>query len=205
MPVVVVPVGTGRGMVFQAKVLVVEGVVRELVVITMMVPSTPHSRPRVARRHTRRGSQVGTWMRTPWRASWQIRPRAEPVESVESVKSVELEELVEMVALVELVESEGLVSGLNELVGMLWVLSGVMGRTRRVLRKRYGFAVAGRAATLRCDATNYGTNGILRMQPVGSSSTTSCSHFLTVPSGKRAQGEGCEDASQVRFRDRFVS
>lgn len=202
MPVVVVPVGTGRGMVFQAKVLVVEGVVRELVVITMMVPSTPHSRPRVARRHTRRGSQVGTWMRTPWRASWQIRPRAEPVKSVKSVRSVELEELVE---LVELVESEGLVSGLNELVGMVWVLSGVMGRTRRVLRKRYGFAVSGRAATLRCDATNYGTNGILRMQPVGSSSTTSCSHFLTVPSGKRAQGEGCEDASQVRFRDRFVS
>ena len=204
MPVVVVPVGTGRGMVFQAKVLVVEGVVRELVVITMMVPSTPHSRPRLARRHTRRGSQVGMWMRTPWRASWQIRPRAEPVESVKSVELVELEELEELVELVELVESEGLVSGLNELVGMLWVLSGVMGRTRRVLRKRYGFAVAGRAATLRCDATNYGTNGIPRMQPVGSSSTTSCSHFLTVPSGKRAV-EGCEDASQVRFRDRFVS
>ena len=43
------------------------------------------------------------------------------------------------------------------------------------------------------------------MQSAVSSSTTSCSHFLTVPSGKRAQGEGCEDASQVGCLGCFVS
>ena len=44
-----------------------------------------------------------------------------------------------------------------------------------------------------------GSKGRARSSLSGLSSTCEAGQFLTVPSGKREQGEGCEDASQVRI------
>lgn len=44
-----------------------------------------------------------------------------------------------------------------------------------------------------------GSKGRARSSVSGLSSTCEAGQFLTVPSGKREQGEGCEDASQVRI------